>query len=104
MSAVIGEPDALEPDARRTVFIVGPTWGYPLDNEPAFEEAAIALDQAGYRVVRPEQSLAWPAQLAVMLGTQGVAALPGSLLDRRAEVAIRLANDVGMSVRPVEAW
>lgn len=94
------------------LYIIGPVTGIEQDNRPAFEEAALALERAGYDATVPhwfipagtEWETAMKRSIEMLVKCDGVAALDGFGSSKGARIEADLAAGIGMPVKPVEAW
>jgi hypothetical protein len=90
------------------LYIAGPMTGYAEHNFPAFHAAAADLRAQGHEVVSPAEQpwndvLTHPwdyylrRDLAVMLGCEGVALLPGWRASKGARLEAYVATELGMA-------
>lgn len=100
------------------LYVAGPMTGYPEFNYPAFRAAERELREVGYEVLCPVDSekhnptpgkpQAWDwymrHALRMVLDAEGIALLDGWGKSRGARLEVRVAEDLGMPYRPVEAW
>ena len=100
--------------ADHLLYLCGPMTGLPLNNHPAFIEAADRLRRAGYLVVSPIGNGLLPdapwishmrADIAMMVSTcDSVATLAGCENSKGAQVEITLARGLGWTVASVDDW
>jgi len=107
-----------QPVARASVFryrtyIAGPMTGLPDMNFPAFDAAAHRLRDLGHLVISPAEITKDPAadwaacmraDIAELVRCDAVALLPGWEHSRGATLEHHIATQVGLDVRPLEAW
>lgn len=94
------------------LYIIGPVSGIEQDNRPAFEEAALALERAGYDATVPhwfipagtEWETAMKRSIEMLVKCDGVAALEGFGTSKGARLEADLATGIGMPVKSVETW
>lgn len=109
------------------LYLAGPMTGYPDDNFRAFAEAAEALREKGFEVVAPHEgdlsmdydprvqgpSFANPSfdlatalsrDVEAVLGSDGVALLPGWQESPGALVEVLTAEGAGLPWAPVDSW
>ena len=96
------------------VYIAGPMSGLPDFNYPAFFRAASQLAAVGVEPINParaesrEGASTWldfmRLSLVDIAACDGVATLPGYAASRGASIEVRLADALGLPVRPVEEW
>jgi len=94
---------------KKTIYVSGKISGDD-DYRAKFHAAALRLSAAGYRVLNPASitESAWKAAmreaLTLMLGADGVAALPDWYESRGAKIEARLACDLGIPVKTLDRW
>lgn len=96
------------------IYIAGPMTGYPDFNYPAFFRASQDLLDVGHEPVNParaegrEGCETWldfmRAALRDIADADAVALLPGWQNSRGAALEQRLGVELGLPVRPLEAW
>lgn len=95
------------------LYIAGPMTGLDDHNFPAFNEAAVLLEECGYTVENPaDQGVidGWEwhqylrVDLAKMLKCEGVATLLGWTTSRGAKLEVHVARELGMQVKMVDQW
>ena len=101
-----------------TVYVAGPMTGLPEFNYPAFREAADRLRCLGHKVLNPvdaedcnptpgvPQAWEWYMRhaLRMVLESDAVALLPGWEKSRGAKLEVAVAEALGMTVLPLDAW
>lgn len=114
MSAIIGEPDYVPPPPRR-VYVSGPMTGYFDLNRSAFIFASDRLTTWGFEPVNPAEVVldlphvpTWEDylrhDLGLLLACDGVATLPGWQESRGASLEVYVAQQLGLTVKPVDRW
>lgn len=94
------------------IYVIGPVTGLAGENRPAFEDAAIDLERAGYSALIPhwfvspgaEWQQAMRRSVETLVKCDGVAALEGFGRSRGARAEADLASAIGIPVKSVEAW
>ena len=94
------------------LYVIGPVSGIENDNRPAFEEAALELERAGYDACVPhwfipagtDWELAMRRSVEMLVKCDGVAALDGFGQSRGARLEADLAAGIGIPVKSVESW
>lgn len=94
------------------LYVIGPVSGIEGDNRPAFEDAALELERAGYDVCVPHwfipQGTSWhkamKRSVEVLVKCDGIAALEGFGRSKGARLEADLATGIGMPVKSVETW
>lgn len=99
------------------LYIAGPMSGLPDFNYPAFNAAADELAARGFDVLNPVDAEAlndtgapqrwdWYMRHAIrmVLAADGVALLDGWEKSRDAQLEHRIATDLGLTTRPLQAW
>lgn len=94
------------------LYLSGPMTGQPDHNLPAFNEAAVLLEECGYTVINPAAhgvgELTWEQylrrDLRWLLDCEGVATLLGWTTSRGAKLEVHVARELGMPVRMVDEW
>lgn len=95
------------------VYVAGPMTGLPEFNYPAFRRAGAALEGAGFEVLNPvalddgvAHEWVWymRGSLAMLLGAEGVALLPGYSGSRGARIELRVAQGLRLRVAPLVDW
>lgn len=93
------------------IYIAGPMSGLPEHNLPAFAQAAIDLDSAGYHAVNPGERGAidgwsWSdylrADIPLLLKCDAVALLPGWENSKGARLEFTIAHDLDMRTESLE--
>jgi hypothetical protein len=96
-----------------TLYIAGPMSGYPEFNYPEFNATALLLLERGHSVLNPTESgvpvgSPWEtymrATVTMMLRADGVATLANWQESRGATIEVKLAQALGMPVRPWHEW
>ena len=97
---------------RNRIYIAGPMTGMPEHNFPAFHAAAERLRDAGWDVVNPAENFGGQTDLpretylrtdvALMLGCEAIAMLPGWEDSRGAALEYLLAQELGMELLDAE--
>lgn len=97
-----------------TVYIAGPMSGHQDFNYHAFHYAAHDLRAAGHTTLNPAENPkpnpnpTWQDWMRVALGqliqADAIALLPGWHLSKGAMIEERIGRDLGLDVRPIEAW
>lgn len=94
------------------LYVIGPVSGIDQDNRPAFEEAALELERAGFDACVPhwfipagtDWGTAMKRSVEMLVKCDGVAALEGFGGSKGARIEADLAASIGMPVKSVEAW
>lgn len=95
------------------LYLSGPMSGLPDHNFPAFNEAETRLLTAGYDVVNPADKgiidgWEWADYLrhdiALLLGCDGVAVLPGWRSSKGAQLEVHIARKLSMDVAYFDRW
>lgn len=96
------------------LYVAGPMTGIEGFNFPAFRSSAALLRAAGFEVLDPSRrgsnipGYEWVDymrhDIRDVLDVDGIATLPGSHNSRGARIQIRLAEELGIPVRPVADW
>ena len=100
------------------LYIAGPMSGYPDFNYPAFNGAAELLRGKGFDVLNPVDSekhnptpgtpQAWDwymrHALRMVLDADGMALLHGWSKSRGARLEFRVADQLGIEIRPLDRW
>ena len=94
------------------LYVCGPVSDVPLLNRPAFERAALQLEEAGHTPVVPHwfvpATASWQdamrRSVETLVKCDAVALLPGWEESRGAMAECRLASDIGMRVADVGLW
>lgn len=101
------------------LYISGPITGIDQDNRPAFYNAQMRLEAAGYEVINPhnigaqsgyQDGLRWSDYLRADLiyilteGVQGIATIEGHHASRGATLECHLASELDIPVGPDEFW
>lgn len=95
------------------LYLAGPMTGLPELNFPLFHAEAARLRAAGHQVVNPAEintdpSAGWSEcmrkDIVQLVQCEGVALLPGWRNSRGASLEVHIAEELGMSCRPVEAF
>ncbi len=109
----------------RTLYLAGPMRGKPLYNFPAFDRAAQALCNYGYRVINPAHldrqtgfdentdtvdadfvraAIRRDLNAIAHHDCDGLAVLPGWETSEGTKLEIHLADFIGIPVKPVGEW
>lgn len=95
------------------LYISGPMTGMPDFNHPAFMDAELRLEKAGYIAVNPAghnfpEGTAWTTylrlDLMLLLGCDGVALLPNWVHSRGSRLEVHVATELGIPCLSVEEW
>lgn len=95
------------------IYVAGPMTGYPDMNFPAFNKAASLLQSFGFQIFNPaDQGIidGWAREdylkydLPYLFQCDGVATLPGWQESWGACLEVYNANQLKISVRPVQIW
>lgn len=95
------------------LYLSGPMTGYPNHNFEAFNKAAALLTSFGFRVENPAskgviEGWNWAAYLKydldILIWCDGVATLPGWQESKGAVLEVHVAQQLDISVRPVQTW
>lgn len=98
-----------------TLYVAGPMTGLPAHNYPAFDAAQDTLRAAGFHVATPTvigrrhgydkpHSFYLRRALALMLGADGIAVLPGWEGSRGARLEVYVGRSLDMPWRTVADW
>ena len=98
-----------------TLYVAGPMTGIKDYNYPAFDAAQDTLRAAGFHVATPTvigrrhgydkpHAFYLRRALALMLGADGVAVLPGWEASRGARLEVHVAKSLSMPVHNVPEW
>lgn len=96
----------------RTLYVAGPMSGYPMNNYPAFHEAADLLRAAGYTVRNPAEAGAKGGSyvdliredLRLLIDCDAVAVLEGWWGSVGARNEVQVAGVLGLPVRSLREW
>lgn len=93
------------------IYVSGPMTGIPLNNVPAFNEAAAKLRKKGYRVVNPaeldagEPCTTWEEclrrDIRALSRCTGIATLPGWTKSRGANLEVYIGKALSFDVHPL---
>lgn len=101
------------------LYLSGPITGVPYGNKPAFNDARMDLEDAGYDVLNPhdlgpqagyKDGLTWADYLRKDLvailthGVDAIATLPNHQHSRGARLECHLATELDIPVGPVDFW
>ena len=94
------------------LYVIGPVTGIKDDNRPAFEAARDALEEAGYEVAIPHDTIPPSAEwheamvmsITAMMRCDGVCAISGWRKSRGAEFEHYLAGVVRLPAKPLYEW
>lgn len=95
------------------LYLAGPMTGLPALNFPAFHAAAKGLRAAGHDVVNPAEIVVDPdvcwaecmrRDIPQLCTCEAIAVLSGWEKSRGATLEVHIAEELGMSVQPVESW
>ena len=94
------------------LYVIGPVTGIEDDNRPAFEVARDALEEAGYEVEIPHDTIPTSAEwheamvmsIKAMMRCDGVCAISGWRKSLGAEFEHYLAGVVRLPAKPLDEW
>lgn len=94
------------------LYVCGPVSGRPRLNRPAFERAALRLEEAGHAAILPHwfvpPDAEWQAAMRRCVETlvkcDGVALLADWQESKGARIECRLAKELGMQAATVDLW
>jgi hypothetical protein len=98
---------------KEVIYISGPMSGLPDFNVKAFAEAERRLKAVGFKVVNPAKNglhkdapwaLHMRADIAMLMGCDMVAMLPGWLQSKGALLEVNLAATLGMQCAELSVW